>query len=110
MIALEKIIDPDAKKILASADRATVHSYRNPNNPPDAGSSLYGSMEKLEKLLHQEITRRIGDQLREHMEKVSSERSVSSKDEGRLLEVLGIRINLLENRLRWVNGPDYQMI
>ncbi|NLB00113.1 MAG: peroxide stress protein YaaA [Methanomicrobiales archaeon] len=40
MIALEKITDPNAERILASADRATIHSYRNPNNPPDAGSSL----------------------------------------------------------------------
>ncbi len=65
MIALEKITDPDAKKILASADRATVHSYRNPNNPPDAGSSLIWQYGKgLEKLLHQEITRKVGNQLR----------------------------------------------
>ncbi|MDD3933719.1 MAG: peroxide stress protein YaaA [Methanoculleus sp.] len=65
MIALEKITDPDAKKILASADRATIHSYRNPNNPPDAGSSLIWHYGKgLEKLLHQEITCKVGDQLR----------------------------------------------
>ncbi|CCJ37473.1 hypothetical protein BN140_2550 [Methanoculleus bourgensis MS2] len=65
MIALEKITDPDAKKILASADRATIHSYRNPNNPPDAGSSLIWQYGKgLEKLLHQEITRKVGGQLR----------------------------------------------
>lgn len=65
MIALEKITDPDAKRILASADRATIYSYRNPNNPPDAGSSLIWQYGKgLEKLLHQEITRKVGDQLR----------------------------------------------
>ena len=65
MIALEKITNPDARKILASADRATVHSYRNPNNPPDAGSSLIWQYGKgLEKLLHQEITCKVGDRLR----------------------------------------------
>ncbi|NQS74568.1 MAG: peroxide stress protein YaaA [Methanoculleus sp.] len=88
MIALEKIIDPDAKKILASADRATVHSYRNPNNPPDAGSSLIWQYGKgLEKLLHQEITRRIGDQLRgAHGKSIPQSVQYQSKDEGRLLK------------------------
>jgi len=66
MINLGKIADPDAKKILASADRATIHSYRNPNNPPDAGSSLIWQYGKgLEKLLHQVITSEIGSGLRD---------------------------------------------
>ncbi len=66
MIKLEKVADPDAKKILASADRATIHSYRNPYNPPDAGSSLIWQYGKgLEKLLHQEITFMVGSKLRD---------------------------------------------
>lgn len=65
MIALDKVFDPDAKKILESADRTTICSYRNPNNPPDAGSSLIWQYGKgLEKLLHQEITSKIGYKLR----------------------------------------------
>ena len=65
MIKIDKVADPEAKKILESAERATIHSYRNPNNPPDAGSSLIWQYGKgLEKLLHQEITREVGNQLR----------------------------------------------
>ncbi|MCK9306772.1 MAG: peroxide stress protein YaaA [Methanoculleus sp.] len=65
MIKLKKIADPDAKKILESAERATIHSYRNPNNPPDAGSSLIWQYGKgLEKLLHQRIALKIGCKFR----------------------------------------------
>lgn len=66
MLNLDKIVNTEARKILRSAENAAVYSYRNPNNPPDAGSSLIWQYGKgLEKLLHCEITCRIGYQLRE---------------------------------------------
>jgi cytoplasmic iron level regulating protein YaaA (DUF328/UPF0246 family) len=64
VLDLEKVSDEETKEILLSAEKATLNSCNNNQNPSDAGSSIIWQYGKgLEKLLHNAISIKIGQYL-----------------------------------------------